>query len=154
MDELASYRFALIALYRETGEEIERVAGSLIVEGRDSFFDTEDQSASQIFSHIRDVEVRYFLPFMVRILAGEQEELGIFEDVENSHHDGARAEGLQEIISDLQDSHGSLTAMLEEMSPQDWNRPGRHRRSGMHTLQWYLEQNLVHLIEHLNQLSS
>ena len=152
MEELANYRRSLIKQYQEIGTEIENIVERVAVEKRDPFQERTEWSAYQIFAHMRDVEVGYFLPFIKRVLVGEKTELGVFESVEKKGNDETGEEQLQEIISDLKDNHTLLTAMLVEMSLMDWNCTGRFQRSGMHTVQWYLEQNLAHLQMHINQL--
>lgn len=150
MEELANYRRGLIEQYQEIGNEIERIAEKLTIENHDMFQVGTDRSVQQVVSHMRDVEAGYYLPFIKRVLAGEKAELGVFEDVEKREKDD---EQLPEIITDLVDSHRLMVDMLCEMSLKDWNRTGRYQRSRIHTVQWYLEQNLAHFKTHIKQLA-
>ena len=153
MEELANYRRGLIKQYQEIGAEVESIAERLTVEKLNHFQEGTGWNAHHIFSHMRDVEGRYFLPFIKRVLVGEQTELGVFEDVEKREEIENNEEHLHEIISDLQGNHRLLFDMLCDMSLKDWNRTGRYQRSGIHTVQWYLEQNLAHLKAHIKQLA-
>ena len=107
----------------------------------------------EIFCHIRDVETRVNLPRLKQILKEDTPFVpGIDTDawyqVENYDQ-----QDIQIVIDEYFSTRGKIIQVLQNMAPEDWERPARHAIFGPTQLQELLHISSEHDILHLRQIS-
>ena len=145
MEELYAYRRKLLERYVAVGGELAARLGQITAEEPTS-------SLSRVVAHLLEVEERVFLPVMQRILH-EEEPLLHYPQVPLDAREELRGEAT---LSELLEAYALLrekaVRLLEQQPAENWGRGGRHPVFGLRTLQWWVEQDLKHIEEHLKEV--
>jgi hypothetical protein len=152
MEELLDYRQRMLDKLVGVSGRVEQV----IVE-MDNFFQPFEGgtwSLHQILAHMRDVNLQVYLPRLHRIL---DEDKPVFENFDGEAWMAKyyqREESMEKISRELGDGCTLTATWLRNLPNHAWNRPGKHPTLGEHSLQWWVEQTLSHLEEHLVKIGS
>jgi hypothetical protein len=109
-------------------------------------------SAHQVAAHVRDTEVQVFLK-RTRLLCSQE-----YPDVENfdqeawnrDHYDAD--EPLNKITAEFRTARRQTVRLLRAASKQDWENWALHPEYGRISLDWLLEHNYAHTLDHLAQI--
>jgi uncharacterized damage-inducible protein DinB len=110
-------------------------------------------SAHQVVAHLCHVEWGAFLPRFDRILKDDTPFLANFDETTwmETYYDPEVT--LEELLQDFDSVRQSACELLEEATPEQLSRTGRHPYQGVRTLQWWIEYAVAHADDHLEQLS-
>ncbi|MFC2063955.1 DinB family protein [Chloroflexota bacterium] len=150
MEELIEYRKRMIGRFAEAHEKISQAMSRF--PDPNVRLEKEGWNIHQIIAHIRDVNREVYLPRLRRIMAEEDPVFENFdgEDWMLNHYDPR--ESLDAIMAEFGEQCQTTADWLMELAPKSWNRSGSHPTIGTHTLQWWVERTLAHIIEHNHQL--
>jgi hypothetical protein len=152
LDQLLDYRARLLArLEAQPAEFAASVAR--VPEGEwHARRDAGGRTIHLAAAHMRDLEVKAYLPRIRRILAEDRPELTPF-----AHHDwsvdGYQAgEPMTAILEDWSRARTELLALVRPLDSAGWSRAGFHPPSGNRTLQWWVERAYDHARGHLEAM--
>jgi len=154
MEELNGYRKRLVKRYADIAKDFEALITQISLDDGNKPNDQRGLNLYRVIAHLRDIEKQVFLPFYERIWKED------FPSLANDTVSIRESEGhnAAEPLTIIMEEYGELRArelnLLEKMPNPAWNRTGRHPRLGERTLQWFVEQSLVHAEYHLHQLQS
>jgi hypothetical protein len=154
MDELYDYRQRLLERYETITEDLERVLRQVHPQDWHRSLEPGSWSPHQILAHIRDAGVHEFFPCIRNMLGQVMTSIDCFdrEAWMAAHYNPD--EPPEAIWSEFHRLHAAYLEQLRELPSAGWSRSGRHPTWGMRTLQWWVEQSLAHIEEHLRQLKS
>jgi hypothetical protein len=152
MKQLTEYRVRLLdILSRQPAELAETIAA--IPSGEWSVRRTRDGSTvHQIAAHVRDLEVRAFLPRFRRILTETDPVLEMFPSHRWAADDYAPDELMTEILADFARAREEALILMRPLAPADWSRAGFHPPSGRRTALWWAERMYSHAQGHLDEI--
>jgi hypothetical protein len=154
MEELNEYRKRLVKRYADIAKDFEALITQISIDDGNKPDDQRRLSLHRVIAHLRDVEKQVFLPCFERIWSEgfpSQENDGV-SSKESEHYNAA--EPFEIIMEEYGELRTRELNLLEMMPTHAWNRTGRHPRSGVRTLQWFVERNLAHAEYHLHQMQS
>jgi hypothetical protein len=110
-------------------------------------------SPHQVVAHLCHVEWGAFLPRYDRILKDEDPLLANFDETTwmETYYDSSVP--IEELLKDFDSVRQSARDLLDEITPDQLSRTGRHPYQGERTLQWWIEYAVSHADEHLRQLA-
>ncbi len=154
MEELNGYRKRLVKRYADIAKDFEALITHISLDDGNKPNDQRGLNLHRVIAHLRDIEKQVFLPYFERIWKEDFPSLA--NDTVSIRESERRnaAEPLTTIMEEYRELRARELNLLEKMPNSDWNRTGRHPRLGVRTLQWFVEQSLVHAEYHLHQLQS
>ena len=106
----------------------------------------------QVAAHVRDTERRVFLLRTERMLAEAHPAVESFDqEVWNREHYSPN-EPLDKIKSDFRKARRKLVRLVRGASKKDWENWATHPEYGKISLDWLLEHNYSHTLDHLAQI--
>ncbi len=110
-------------------------------------------SMRQVVTHLRDAEgvLRFRVQLMMEQDNPTLESLAVFAWAAS---EGERPATTAEIFQTYQASRGQSLALLHSLSPEGWQRPGRHKEFGQVTIQQQASYFSAHEQTHLAALSA
>jgi len=145
MEELFAYRRKLLERFVGIEDDLAALAGQISAQCSTS-------SLLRVVAHLLEVEERVFLPVLQRILHEEQPFLHFPEASPGVQEDLAGEKTLPELLKAYALLRKQAWQLLEELPAEAWGRTGRHPVFGLRTLQWWVEQDLKHIEEHLKEV--
>jgi hypothetical protein len=152
MKQIAEYRVRLLeVLSRQPAEFAEVIAA--IPAAQWSVRRTSDGStAHQIAAHVRDLEVRAFVPRLRRILTEADPVLEMFPSHRWTAHDYRPEELMTGILADFARAREEVLILMRPLTPDEWSNTGFHPPSGRRTALWWAERMYAHAQEHLGEI--
>lgn len=150
-DQLLLYRQRLLERFHALNDDIEQELRR-IAPGRWQIAASDGNSPHYILARLRAIEARAFSIRIQRILDEQEPYLPLFDENQwmDEHYDPL--EPPEGILVEYISLRNHEFALLKNLSPQDWNRTGRHPWWGMKALQWWVEQILRFSEEQLQHL--
>jgi hypothetical protein len=152
MEQLYDYRERLLERFKTVPEELERALRNIPPQDWHSPLEPGTWTPHQILAHLRDANAHEFFPCFQSILDQETPSIDCFDREAWMAANYYPDEPLEAIWGELQSMHTRQFERLSEISSAGWSRRGRHPIWGTRTLQWWVEQGLAHVEEHLKQL--
>ncbi len=151
-EELHEYRRRLLERYAAQPGELRAAYAAIPPEARLRPLERGGWTPHQVLAHVRDVELQAFLPRIERLLAEEDPALSDFDEGAwmDAHYDPD--ESHQAILEAFTAARTRGSGLLRDLSPEGWNRVGRHPLFGRRTLQWWVEYAVSHAQDHILQL--
>lgn len=112
-----------------------------------------DWTVHQIAAHMRDTERLVFLLRAERMLKQEHPAVENFDQEEWHRQHYITAEPLRKIKSEFRAARRKLTRLLRSASKEDWENWAVHPEYGKISLDWLLEHDYVHTLDHLAQIA-
>jgi hypothetical protein len=111
-------------------------------------------SIHQVIAHLRDTEVQVFLFRAKRILSEVNPSVPNFDQDtwQAEHH--TESESLKGILDDFRIARGKQVALLRKATDKEWLRTARHPEYGTISLNWLVNHQVNHTLEHLAQIGS
>jgi hypothetical protein len=154
LDQLLDYRARLLQRLESQPAEFAAAVAALPAERWHERLGAQARSVHLTAAHVRDLEVRAFLPRIRRILAEDRPMLTPFAHHHWSLEDYDAGEPMTAILSDWSRARTELLALLPSLDSAGWSRAGFHPPSGNRTLQWWVERAYTHARGHLQDLQS
>lgn len=110
-------------------------------------------SVHQIAAHMRDTERLVFLHRVERMLDEEHPAVENFDQEMWHREHYVTAEPLRKIKSEFRTARRKLARLLRSASKMDWENWAVHPEYGKISLDWLLEHNYLHTLEHLAQIA-
>lgn len=149
---LDEYRERLMDRYRKQPEELRDTMDRYVGESLLKPLEPGGWSAHQILVHVRDTEARAFVPRVIAMLEQDDPEFADFDGEAWMAAHYSPAEPIPAILEEIRRARALALKKMENLSPDGWNRTGRHPARGRKTLQWWVEYSVAHTGEHLEQL--
>ncbi|MFN8534015.1 MAG: DinB family protein [Dehalococcoidia bacterium] len=145
------YRSGLIARLRTSGTDIlwiaEMIPDPLVDEAPDG-----EWSARQVLGHLRDIEYGIQIARVQAAVLEDNPDFKRFDaDAWRTEH-RPDEQTFDQILGDFAAGRRSLTAMLDRLDEDDWERPIRSVAFGQSILEVVVERAYVHTLDHLQQL--
>jgi hypothetical protein len=152
LDQLLDYRAELLRRLEQQPAEFAAAVAAVPAAAWHRRRDGAGRTIHLIAAHVRDLELRAFLPRVRRILAEEAPSLTPY-----AHHDWSAAEydagePMTAILETWSQARSELVHLLQPQASTGWSRAGFHPPSGRRTLQWWVERAYAHAHEHLEAL--
>jgi len=152
MDELVEYRQSLLGCMQSTLDELKSMVARIPADQIIQPVEAAGWSAHQITAHLRDKQAQAYLPRLRKILLDQSPCLDSFSGEDWMRVKYRADETLTIILVEYEALWKEEMSLFAVLSEADWSRSGRHPVWGMRTLQWWLEQSLVHARAHIRQL--
>jgi hypothetical protein len=107
----------------------------------------------QIASHMRDTERYAFLARAQLLLKEQHPSVENFDQEAWDREHYQPSEPLRKIKSEFRSARRKLVELLRETKKKDWENWAAHSEYGRISLDWVLEHNYTHTLEHLAQIS-
>ena len=152
MNPLEVYRRRLLDRYAAIAGDLENLVKQIPQNDWYQPFNQDGWSVCRVVTHLWDWENGVFMRCLEQILNGKN---AVLIDIEESAweekyrpHD----ERLDQVLMDYKSLRMRELNWLQVIPQIAWNRTGRHPRFGVRTVQWWVEQSLVHAEHHKRQL--
>lgn len=109
-------------------------------------------SVHQIAAHMRDVEMNAFLPRIRRILKEEHPFVENFDEAEWNRSHYTPDEPLRKINAAFRTARRNVVRLLRSAAKEDWDNWAVHSAYGKISLDWLLEHDYSHTLDHLAQI--
>lgn len=152
MKEIKEYQARLLDRMWSQPQELRQALGGYTANELLKPVEKNGWSPHQILAHLCHVEWGAFLPRFDSILKDDNPVLANFDEVAwmETYYDPEVP--VEELLKDFDAVRQSARELLEEISPDQLSRTGRHPYQGVRTLQWWIEYTVSHAEEHLEQL--
>jgi hypothetical protein len=154
MEQLLDYRERLLERFTTIADALEKTIKDIPQQDWHSPREPGAWTPHQILAHIRDAKAYEFLPCIRSILDQDMPSIDCFDReawmIANYRPD----EPVEAIWREIKSMHERELERLRELPDSGWSRGGRHPTWGLRTLQWWVEQSLDHVEEHLKRLNS
>lgn len=151
MKELKEYRASLLARLEESAKAFRSECQAL----KDPYapLDGNGWNVHQVAVHTRDVDQLVYAMRVRRTATEEDPEFPNFDGEAFMAQKYDASEPLSTVLDLLVKNVGSLVAMLQALPDEAWSRTSRHTKLGSGlTLQSWVEKDLAHIREHLEDL--
>lgn len=146
-------RGALLARYRTGSDAVEAALDGITDEELDRTPDDEGGwTARQIAHHLADSEAMAYTRIR-RLIADDDPQIAGYDEpgwARRLHYDRPIAESL----AVMRAVRAASLALLEALTPEEWDRTGVHSESGTYSVDRWLEIYASHPHEHANQIRS
>ena len=112
-----------------------------------------DWTVHEIAVHMRDTERLVFLLRAERILKDEHPAVENFDQEEWHRQHYQTAEPLRKVKSEFRAARRKLAQLLRSASKRDWENWALHPEYGKISLDWLLEHDYIHTLDHLAQIA-
>jgi uncharacterized damage-inducible protein DinB len=153
MEELLAYRQLLLSRYVYIVGELEEALQQIPPAEWLAPLDEQGWSAQRVIVHLLDAETQCFTPFIECLLAEECRSLSGSLSISQPAGQEQPSMSLLSLLAELRNLRQQQASQLRVLPPEAWNRIARHPAVGLRTLQWWVEQSLVHCVQHFRQLS-
>ncbi len=109
-------------------------------------------SVHQVAAHMRDTEVHVFLLRTQLLLASEHPAVENFDQEAWNRDHYVPSEPLKQIKAEFRTARRKLTRLLRGANKSAWDNWAQHPEFGRISLDWLLEHNYVHTLDHLAQI--
>ncbi len=143
-------RPALLAAYLESTSDIELLLAELSETQLESRESPDEWTVRQIVHHLADNEVADAMRLR-QMLAHDSPLIVPFDEslfAANLHYDRE----VESSVATFFALRASSGALLEQISDQDWSRPGRHEEHDRYTVEILVQKNIEHDAAHLAQI--
>ncbi|MGD8603053.1 MAG: DinB family protein [Anaerolineales bacterium] len=153
MKELREYQARLMNRMWSQPQELRQALSSFEADDLLRPLEQNGWSPHQVVAHLCHVEWGAFLPRYDRILKDEDPLLANFDETTwmETYYDSSVP--IEELLKDFDSVRQSARDLLDEITPDQLSRTGRHPYQGERTLQWWIEYAVSHADEHLRQLA-
>ncbi len=152
MKELEAYLRQLIETYRDQSEKLREAAAVFSeAELRRPLADGK-WSPHQVLAHIVAAEEHALLPRFKRILDEERPYLEDWDPERWMEQQYEADQPVETMLDRFEALREGFVPRLKQFKMEDWNRTGFHPYRGERTLLWWLEYDVHHAREHLEQL--
>ncbi len=109
-------------------------------------------SPHQIITHVCDVNELVYFPRLQRIIEETNPQFEEFDgDAWMAAHYDADVP-MPDLVRRFSEQADEIADWLEDLSDEDWQRPGTHPSLGTHPLAWWADRMVAHTTEHMAQL--
>jgi hypothetical protein len=152
VEELLEYRRRLLERFSAVTGEFEHRLLALPPARLHAPWDLSGNSRHWLVAHLQATEENLFLLNIRRILTESRPALEDFDCLAwmQANYDARRP--IDQLLSAFASVRTQELDCIRSMSPDGWNRIGRHLVWGDRTLQWWVEQSQAHAVSHLHQL--
>jgi FMN phosphatase YigB (HAD superfamily) len=143
---------AILAVLKSTPAVLQHLTGPLSETGWKKKSSSEELSILELISHLLDVETEINFSRIKDVLSNENPNiLGVDSDVwvEQRKYQETRT---SQVIRDFTEQRLKCINLLNELTPDQWNRPARHSFFGPTTLLELMRFIAVHDIDHIRQV--
>jgi hypothetical protein len=152
MDQLCDYRARLLDRLESIPDEIAQAARAIPSEKIHRPTQSGKMSPHQIVARLRNMEKHAYSARLQKLITEELPAMKTFpiDQWEAEHYDPS--ESVESILDDYATIRQTELHLLRALSPQDWNRSGRHNTFGLRTVQWWAERSLEYATIQLREL--
>jgi hypothetical protein len=152
MDQLYDYRARLLDRLESIPDEIAQAARAIPSEKIHRPTQSGKMSPHQIVARLRNMEKHAYSARLQKLITEELPAMKTFpiDQWEAEHYDPS--ESVESILDDYATIRQTELHLLRALSPQDWNRSGRHNTFGLRTVQWWAERSLEYATIQLREL--
>lgn len=143
-------RAALVARYRTGTDAVEAALDGITDEELDRTPDDGGWTARQIAHHLADSEAMAYTRIR-RLIADDDPHIAGYDEpawAQRLHYDRPIAESL----AVMRAVRAASLALLEALTPDEWDRTGVHSESGAYSVDRWLEIYAAHPHEHAEQI--
>jgi DinB superfamily len=152
MEELFEYRRRLLEHFSAVAADFERRLAPLSPAQLHEPWNHSGNSRHWLMAHLRATEENLFLVSLRRILTESRPALDEFDCLAWMQLNYDCQEPIGKLLSAFAQTRKQELDCLQNLSPDGWNRIGRHPMWGDRTLQWWFEKSQAHAVSHLRQL--
>ena len=152
MEQLYEYRARLLDRLESIPGEIAQAARAIPSEKIHRPTQSGKMSPHQIVARLRNMEKHAYSARLQKLITEELPAMKTFpiDQWEAEHYDPS--ESVESILDDYATIRQTELHLLRALSPQDWNRSGRHNTFGLRTVQWWAERSLEYATIQLREL--
>ncbi|MBN2387679.1 MAG: SDR family NAD(P)-dependent oxidoreductase [Anaerolineales bacterium] len=120
----------------------------------DAFIPIKDDgwNLHQIVTHMHDTNAQVYLPRLKRILESPNPTFEDFDGEAWMQNNYDPLVPIKELVEDFTGQCRDVANLLEQVTDDEWDRPGTHLTLGTHSLAWWADRMLAHIREHLAQI--
>jgi hypothetical protein len=154
MEELDAYRHGLLSALESVIPELSRIAASIPADAWRIPKKPGAHTPHYTLAHMYELEAQVFSPLLRSIVDNDARLLPSFDDSSwmSSHYEPGKP--AQMILEEYTHLLGQEVRWLRSLSPKSWSRTARHPWWGVHTLQWWVEQQLESSRQHLSEITA
>ena len=152
MDQLYDYRARLLDRLESIPDEIAQAARAIPSQKIHRPTQSGKMSPHQIVARLRNMEKHAYSARLQKLITEELPAMKTFpiDQWEAEHYDPS--ESVESILDDYATIRQTELHLLSALSPQDWNRSGRHNTFGLRTVQLWAERSLEYATIQLREL--
>ena len=145
------FRSGLIARLRSSGADVVWCAEQ-IPDGQLGWAPEGEWSALEILTHLRDVEYGIHIARIQAAVLEDNPEFPRFDAGTWRATHRPEPQTFDQMVADFAAGRRALTAMLDRLDEDDWERPARSAAFGQGRLQTVAERAYLHTLDHIQQL--
>ena len=151
-DLLTAYRHGLLSHYVHQASLLAAPLETLPEEAQHRPLAPEEWSPHQVVWHVHAVEMRAYLPRLVRLLEESEPLLADFDGEAWMAGQYTDSDSCASIVARVREARQEMRSRLGEAPVAAWARTGFHSYWGTRTVMWWVERSIAHVDEHVRQL--
>jgi hypothetical protein len=154
MEELIAYRQELLSALESVIDELTKTVNGIPTTAWYQPFGLDSHTPHYTLARLRELEARWFAVQLPRMLQASTAALPACAEKAWMATHYQLEESVEDILEDFSNLRQQELFWLRTLSPAGWSCMARHPWYGIHTLQWWVEQQLDLSRQHLTELAS